>query len=322
MTKKVKKSILRILLGISLLIGSIASVQLLAPPQPIFASMGSTGGGHVSGGGGGGGSHFSPSHTYHSSTDSSDEDDSHTSIWDRVLEGIMTVIACFIVIKSVGGFISSVLQFFIRIIRSLYLRIYIFYQYGGGNIIPAFIKPNIELREFEETLRNYHIQLKRISTTNKYKKFSDAYIKAQFLYSQDLRERYVNKHYSLRNLLEYLDRNYYWIIKNEIKLKVKQATIDDTIVSSAEIVKVSQLGENLWLTQIDARGKDKEVQFDKDFNDSFSRSKWSDYVIFGKDREGKIKIINLVYGEHFHLNGKDFNHQKSLGNGDYKERNL
>lgn len=111
-------------------------------------------------------------------------------------------------------------------------------------------------------------------------------------------------------------------MKNEIKLKVKQATIDDTIVSAANIVKLAQLSENIWLTQIDVSGKDKEVQFNKDFNDSFTRSKWSDYVIFGRDRKGKIKIINLIYGEHFHLNGKDFNHQKSLGDGKYKERKL
>ncbi|QNQ81501.1 hypothetical protein FP432_01670 [Lactobacillus sp. PV034] len=169
-------------------------------------------------------------------------------------------------------------------------------------------------------MRENKIELKEISQASKYKNFSDVYIKAQFLYSQDLRERYVNKRYSLRNLLEYLDKNYYWVMKNEIKLKVKQATIDDTVVSNARVVKIARLSENVWLTQIDASGKDKEVQFNKDFNDSFTRSQWSDYVIFGKDREGQIKIINLVYGEHFHLDGKDFNHQKSLGSGGYRER--
>ena len=155
-----------------------------------------------------------------------------------------------------------------------------------------------------------------------YTEFSEVYIKAQYLYSQDLRERYVNKYYSLRNLLEYLDSFYYRVMKREIKLKVSKSTIDDTIVSKASIVSIAKLDDNIWITRIDAVGKDKEVQFNKDFNDSFTRSKWSDYVIFGRDRKGKIKIINLVYGEHFHLDGKDFNEQKSLGKGNYKERKL
>ncbi|MBB1100156.1 hypothetical protein H5R88_08690 [Limosilactobacillus sp. WF-MT5-A] len=147
-------------------------------------------------------------------------------------------------------------------------------------------------------------------------------MQAQYLYSQDLREKYVNKHYHLSNLRQYLDTSYYHVMKNEIELKIKEATIDDTVVARADIIKVVQISENIWLTRINATGQDKEVQFNKDFNDSFTRSKWSDYVLFGKDRHGRIKIINLIYGEHFHLNGKDFNNEKTLGKGKYQEKHL
>lgn len=72
---------------------------------------------------------------------------------------------------------------------------------------------------------------------------------------------------------------------------------------------------------INWKGQDKEVQFNKDFSDSFTRTEWSDYVLFGKTPTGQIKIVNLIYGEHFHLNGVDFNHQQGIS-GSYKERKL
>ncbi|WP_265489139.1 hypothetical protein [Lactobacillus sp. PV034] len=321
MKKKVLNLFLKLILGLSLLLGTIATVQLLVPAQTTFASMGSTGGGSSDFSGGGSSSDYSTSYSYDSSTDSSDDNESDSPLWQKILAGIVLGVIVFLaLIDSVGDFIWYVFQFFLRMIRLAFIRLHLFYQYGGKHLAYDFIKPNIELSELEEAIRENKIELKEISQASKYKNFSDVYIKAQFLYSQDLRERYVNKRYSLRNLLEYLDKNYYWVMKNEIKLKVKQATIDDTVVSNARVVKIARLSENVWLTQIDASGKDKEVQFNKDFNDSFTRSQWSDYVIFGKDREGQIKIINLVYGEHFHLDGKDFNHQKSLGSGGYRER--
>lgn len=43
---------------------------------------------------------------------------------------------------------------------------------------------------------------------------------------------------------------------------------------------------------------------------------------FGKNKHGQYKIINLIYGEHFHLNGKDFNHQAGLSKYKYKEKKI
>lgn len=312
MTKKVKKSILRILLGVSLLIGSIASVQVLTPPQPIFASMGSTGGGHVSGGGGGGGSHFSPSHTYNSTSDDSSDEESHITP--------LGAIGCLLIISL--PFLPLIIALAQYKIHELFTKLRLRYEYDARRIYYDLMWPNMDLKWFLRVMQKTGVQMKVVADKDKYSEFGEVYIRAQYLYSQDAREKYVNPKYSLRNLLEYLDPNYYHAMKAEINLKVKEATIDDTVVSRADIVEIAKLGKNIWLTRVDAKGKDREVQFDKNFEDSFTRSKWSDYVIFGKDREGKIKIINLVYGEHFHLNGKDFNHQKSLGNGDYKEKKL
>lgn len=314
MTKKLKKSLLRILLGISLLFGSIASVQLLVPPQPIFASMGSTGGGHshFSGGGGGGGTHFSPSHTYNSSSDDSSDEKSHIT----PLGAVVCLIIIFLPLSPVVIMVEQ------DKIREFFAKLRLRYEYGDRRISYDLMWPDMDLNWFLRVMQKTGVQMKVVTDKDKYSEFGEVYIRAQYLYSQAAREKYVNPNYSLRNLLEYLDPNYYHAMKAEINLKVNEATIDDTVVSRADIVEIAKLGKNIWLTRVDAKGKDREVQFDKNFEDSFTRSKWSDYVIFGKDRKGRVRIINLIYGEHFHLNGKDFNHQKSLGNGDYRERKL
>lgn len=197
MNKKVINSIIKIFLTTVLSLGTISTFQLETVP-PTFASMGSTGGGHSHFSGGGTNTHYSPSHTYNSSTSSENDDETKLPVWLTVLELIVvTVVVLFIVIDIAGDFISSVFQFFIRLIHSLFIRIHLFYQYGVRNIPSFLFKPNIELGEFEETIRDNKIKLKKISQGNQYKNFSKVYIKAQFLYSQDLRERYVNKHYSL-----------------------------------------------------------------------------------------------------------------------------
>ena len=125
--------------------------------------------------------------------------------------------------------------------------------------------------------------------------FTETYVQAQYLYSQLLREKYVNRHHSLHLLRKYLDKYFY---------KAKYAKLD----------------ENLIITQLNVNGQDKEVQFNEGFEDSFARDTWSDYVIFGKTKSGQYKIVSLVYGEHFHLNGRDYNRQRNLRHTQYFER--
>ena len=299
MVKKIFKILTKVVFALVLVAGAVKSIQILEPSQPTFASMGSTGGGSTGGGYSGGGG-------YSSTSDSDDDSDS-----DPFISLIVIILVVIYVVGSV-------------IIKRIYFKLHFGWRYQSWNLKynSILIESNLSLNTFEKSMRAKETKLKPVQNNDDYNEFSEVYIKAQYLYSQDIRERYVNKHYSLRNLLEYLDSIYYRVMKKEIKLKVSESTIDDTIVSEANIVSVAKLSNNIWITRIDAVGKDKEVQFNKDFNDSFTRSKWSDYVVFGRDRKDKIKIINLIYGEHFHLNGKDFNKQKSLGKGDYKEKKL
>ena len=60
--------------------------------------------------------------------------------------------------------------------------------------------------------------------------FTETYVQAQYLYSQLLREKYVNRHHSLHLLRKYLDKYFYEAMVKEIKLKISQGTIDDTVV--------------------------------------------------------------------------------------------
>ena len=299
MIKNLIKILAKVLFALVLVTGAAKVVQILEPPQPTLASMGSTGGGSTGGGSTGG------DYSGGSSTSDSDSDSDLFTV----------LIVIILIVIYMGGSV---------IVSRIHFKLHFGYKYRSWNLKYNSIltTENLSLNDLEKSMRAKEIELKSVQNNATYTEFSEVYIKAQYLYSQDLREKYVNKHYSLRNLLEYLDSFYYRVMKREIKLKVSKSTIDDTIVSKASIVSIAKLDDNIWITRIDAVGKDKEVQFNKDFNDSFTRSKWSDYVIFGRDRKGKIKIINLVYGEHFHLDGKDFNEQKSLGKGNYKERKL
>ena len=74
--------------------------------------------------------------------------------------------------------------------------------------------------------------------------------------------------------------------------------------------------------QIIAYGHDDEVAYTDNFDDSFKREKWSDYVIFRRMHDGNWKIANIIYGEHFHLDGQDLNYQKGLIDAPYAEHNF
>ena len=131
MTKKVKKLILRILLGVSFLIGSIASVQVLAPPQPIFASMGSTGGGHVSGGG----SHFFPSHTYNSTGDDSSDEESHLTP--------LGAIGCLLIMSL--PFLPLIIALAQYKIHELFTKLRLRSEYDDRRINDDLMWPNMDL---------------------------------------------------------------------------------------------------------------------------------------------------------------------------------
>lgn len=287
---------------------ALASSTFIISDQPAFASMGSTGGGSTGSGGGGGGGGSSSS-----GSDSSSSSDSFGPI------DIIALIFLFIygTIKGTEGIrLSSHLK---RHYHSAYLA-----KFGlNPKVTPAFglFTPNTTIKNFERLLYKLNIKLDNPDgdlDTN----FTEVYAQAQYLYSQILREKYVNHRYSPKDLKKYLDKNYYKVMTKEIKLKVSKGTIDETVINKVNVVKYAKLDENLIIVKLDVIGQDREVQFNKNFENSFERNRWSDYVIFGKNKHGQYKIINLIYGEHFHLNGKDFNHQAGLSKYKYKEKKI
>lgn len=170
-------------------------------------------------------------------------------------------------------------------------------------------KQNQTISEFKENLYDSGFHLHPANPEHAYPEALDVYSQAQYLYSQLLEKRYTNHNYPLNDLKKYLDDRFYQTMVKEIKLKIKHGEVDDTIVSQADVAWYAELDNHLFVTLINCKGQDKEVQFNHNFENSFSRTQWSDYVIFGKTKTGKIKIINLIYGEHFHLNGIDYNSQ-------------
>ena len=182
-------------------------------------------------------------------------------------------------------------------------------------------KQNQTISEFKENLYDSGFHLHPANPAHTYPEALDVYSQAQYLYSQLLEKRYTDHNYPLNELKKYLDDKFYKTMVKEIKLKTKNGEVDDTIVSQADVAWYAELDNRLFVTLINCKGQDKEVQFNHNFENSFSRTQWSDYVIFGKTKTGKIKIINLIYGEHFHLNGIDYNNEAGIS-GPYQEKHI
>ena len=120
----------------------------------------------------------------------------------------------------------------------------------------------------------------------------------------------------------YLGHTFLSTMKDEIELKTKKGIIDDVIVSHGKIEDYKFITPDILLAKVHARGTDREVNSEEDFDASYERQEWEDYVVFGRCF-GIWRIYNLVYGDHFHLDGKNFNDQASLLAGEkYIERNL
>lgn len=284
---------------------------------PTFASMGSTGGGDSGGstGGGfssGGGSGFSSDSS--GSSSGSLLDSIKTLFWG----GLLAI--AFVLLNVIIGEICSAIK---RSAKDLYIT----FTYRSNFLHRKDLKGMgmITLLDQPPRRRDFDRGFKRLRKAGVVKKvdknedvqnelqgLKEVYIQAQYLYSQLIRERLVNKHADISPLKRYLDKHFFYkAMVKEIKLKSDNHEVDDTVVNKVDILRFGQIG-NLYFTQVKAYGQDKEVQFDEDYESSFERSEWSDYVIFGKDRQGQIKIITLMYGEHAHLNGEDFNHDSSL----------
>lgn len=287
------------------LVISLAFLMLYGISTPTFASMGSTGGG---GGGGSAGGSGSSGGSY--------SGNGHFD-WKEI-------VICFgmgIALQLLWWLCWKIVAILVDI---KYRSHFFFTTFKYGRIL--LCQPP-ERSDFDSAFRQLKRQ-RKIKTPKRSKvspqdleALKETYIQAQFLYSQLIRRKLVNHFASLRPLKKYLDKHFFYkTMVKEIKLKCRSHEVDDTVIDTVEIEKIAQFG-GVYVTKIKAKGQDKEIQFNHDFDASFSRSEWSDYVVFGKTRSGKMKIISLMYGEHAHLNGKDFNHDSSLDkNNEYQEQ--
>ena len=121
-------------------------------------------------------------------------------------------------------------------------------------------------------------------------------------------------------LRQYLANNFYQTMTTEMRLKASEGEADNTVIDKAEIVELTKTdvdGKKVIIAKIHAIGRDDEVQYNHDFDDSYKQTAWTDFVIFDTTFKPH-KIANIIYGGHFHLNGQDFNNQETL-DGDYEE---
>lgn len=309
----------KLILGFAIMIISVALWIYFGVPT--FASMGSTGGGGGSTGGGfsGGGGGYS-----------SDSSSSGGSLWD----GIKTLFFGSLLLAAYG-LILLILSAICSAIKRAIIDSYITFTYRSNFFHRKDLRGMLDLLKQPPKRRDFDRGFRRLRKAGLFRKvdknedvqnelqgLKEVYIQSQYLYSQLIRERLVNKHASIRPLKRYLDKHFFYkTMVKEIKLKCDNHEVDDTVVNKVQIMRFGQIG-NLYFTQVKAYGQDKEVQFDEDYEASFERSEWSDYVIFGKNRRGQIKIVTLMYGEHAHLNGQDFNSDSSLDqNSKFIEKN-
>ena len=262
--------------------------------EPGFASMGSTGGG------GGGGS----------SSGGSSSGGSGNLGFDLIMTAGFFV----------GGFLGSILSIIYHWIIPVdhnNVDVRDFRNYSD------LLTPNLTLETFNQLVDQYGLNLeyKGSSVVACGQSLVELYAKAQFNYGDGIR-RLISGQYTTfdAELKPLLGKTFYKTMRKEMYMKAAAGSLDDVVVSSGHVNEAYKLSDNMLLAKIDVTGFDREVHLDHDFDLTFERQKWSDWVLFGrKDNSSSWKILNLIYGEHFHLNGHDFNHQKGLSDAGYSE---
>ncbi len=308
---------------------------------PTFASMGSTGGGHSSGSHMGGGGYIGGTDS-DSSYRGSDSGNSfnvfspmfpyHTpyinvpNLIFNIIIGLIITSIYYVVLRRttnldrkwiimiglIGGFcIPRIALFFLFMVPNIINRVNLITPIKSQHDL--LLRQNQSPSDFERHLKlEMHIGAPKENSDI----IQDNYAKAQYLYGNLIRQ-YVAGNHTLSSLKEYLAGPFYRNMVKEIKLKASQQTIDDVIVNKTVINRWAKC-DDLTLIQITAYGNDSENQANSNFDSSFSRKTWTDYVVFNQD----LKIVNLIYGEHFHLNGQDFNHDPGLSKDKYQEHDL
>ena len=261
---------------------------------PTFASMGhSGGGGHISGGGG----HISS----HSSSGGSSSP--------------MSIFASLIFV---------IIVFSSRLRAWLSLNGIKEFDEIGQNKKPAVdqmysFSQNMGISQFQYQLKKegQKVWPKSMSkvTDDLLNTFGQIYASAQFAYGAEIRKAIAGNQIDKQLLAKYMYPRFLANMCNEIKDDADKKSADDIVVAFTHISEVWQLTKDndnsFYIVKITAYGTDNEYNT-QSLGSTFKRETWTDYVIFAKNKENEWKIDNLCYGEHFHLDGEDFNQQETL----------
>lgn len=278
------------------LAGILAGAIATLVPKIGFASIGSTGGGSTGGGGG----------------SSSSGGDGTGSITGNYLILLITIAVGLLVniVKDASSWIH------------LHRDIEAMGCHGhDAKILRQILKPNMTIAEFEQAVNG--LPKGRVPAHDT-RQLIKLYGQAQFAYGNAIRRLYTGQKDYLSDLQGSMGSVFLKTVAKEIRLKASKGIVDDTIISHGKIMEAMRVGDNVVVAKVKAIGLDREVNSEQDFDASFERQSWEDYVVFAKDKQTKAwKIYNLIYGEHFHLNGVDYNGQASLMAGaKYREERL
>ncbi|WCT61337.1 hypothetical protein [Limosilactobacillus portuensis] len=266
-----------------------------------FASMGSTGGGGSSSSGGGS-----------SSSGSSIISSGHSGSGDSFRAFLFVLFFCGL----------YVLSFVSKMSVRLYRRTRDIAEVNG--LASWMLIPNMKIKDFKQGLKRAKIRLENDAVDDQLAQILvETYAWAQFIYGQSIRRCFADSSNYLDQLKSQLGRVFLSTMHDEIIAKASNGIIDDVLVSHGRVVSAQKISPDLIIAKVQVSGIDSEVNVISDFNSSFKRQQWTDYVVFGR-KQGSVqwRIYNIVYGAHFHLNGEDFNHQQSLDISGYTEEHL
>lgn len=266
----------------------------------LVASMGSTGGGGSSSGGS-----FSGG--------SGDDNPIIAAVWLVFLVGTLVI-----------AYIIRPLMFS-QAWTDLKDRFILYCCSPGGTTWGKWLAPGMTIDKFEQMTsgRGSHWETKPLDESLVHR-LGHTYAEAQFYYSASIRNTLAGNGSYRTVLRSLLDRRYLVAMDYEINKKARHGIVDDVVINHYQMKKWQYLdnAKRLLAVQIIAYGHDDEVAYTDNFDDSFKREKWSDYVIFRRMHDGHWKIANIIYGEYFHLDGQDLNHQKGLIDAPYAEHNF
>ena len=227
-----------------------------------FASMGSTGGGGSSSSGGGS-----------SSSGSSIISSGHSGSGDSFRAFLFVLFFCGL----------YVLSFVSKMAVRLYRRTRDIAEVNG--LASWMLIPNMKIKDFKQGLKRAKIRLENDAVDDQLAQILvETYAWAQFVYGQSIRRCFADSSNYLDQLKSQLGRVFLSTMHDEIIAKASNEIIDDVLVSHGRVVSAQKISPDLIIAKVQVSGSDSEVNVLSDFNSSFKRQQWTDYVVFGREQ--------------------------------------